>query len=173
MGRGLAVLLGLVVLVAGLYGVRTVVSSRDDAGVASQDPADVEPDGGAAHGKAAGPVTGEPPTSGPHQPDLVGGDARVLSADQLLHALELGDVVLAYGGDRAPAELIALQEEVAGPFDAELAAAGQAIVLARSPGLEGVQALAWRRREKTADASDPALRAFAERWLGKGLAGAR
>ena len=62
-----------------------------------------------------------------------------------------------------------LQEDVAGPFDAELAAAGQAVILARRAGAGPATALAWRRILKTGDATDPELREFAEAWLGRGL----
>jgi hypothetical protein len=71
-------------------------------------------------------------------------------------------------GDRAPAALRRLQEDVSGPFDAELAAAGQMVVLTRWPGADGVQALAWRRRLVASGPADPQLRAFAEAWLGQG-----
>ena len=61
-----------------------------------------------------------------------------------------------------------MQEEVSGPFDPELAAAGQAVILAKRPGLEGVQALAWRRRLIANGPDDPKLQEFAEAWLGQG-----
>ena len=61
-----------------------------------------------------------------------------------------------------------MQEEVSGPFDPELAAAGQAVILAERPGLEGVQALAWRRRLVASGPDDPKLQEFAEAWLGQG-----
>jgi hypothetical protein len=176
--RLLAVALGAVVLVAGIFGLMALFNSRDDAGVqgsgggtAAAGPGTLEPDRGARHAPSEDRTSPDPPTSGPHQPRNVGRDARELTDDQVLHALELGDVVLLYPGRRPPAELAALQEDVAGPFDAEIAAAGQAVVLARAPGTKGVQALAWRRRLRAARPSDPALRAFAERWLGEGRAG--
>ena len=172
MARAVAVALGAVVLLAGVFGLIALFNSRDDAGVErSTGPGTEEPDRGAKHGPAGDRAGADPPTSGPHRPDLVSRDARALSDDQILHALELGAVVLAYPGAEPPQELEALQESVAGPFDAELAAAGQAVILARVPGVDGVQALAWRHRLKARGASDPALREFADYWLGRGLDG--
>ena len=50
---------------------------------------------------------------------------------------------------------------------AEVAAAGQAVILA--PGAaSGVEALAWGRRLRSPAASDPQLRDFTEAWLGEG-----
>ena len=71
-------------------------------------------------------------------------DARPLSEDQIRHSLALGNVVLRYAGSRPPAALRELQDELTGPFDAEIAAAGQAVVLAG--GGKTVEALAWGRR---------------------------
>jgi hypothetical protein len=95
-------------------------------------------------------------------------DGTRLSADQLLHALELGDVVLLYGTAAAPPELRALQERLTGPFDPVLAANGAAVILAYRPGTEGVTALAWRRVLRAPSASDPAIERFADYWLGRG-----
>ena len=102
-------------------------------------------------------------------PEASGGiarDARPLSENQIRQALALGNVVLRYRGARPPAALRELQEELTGPFDAEIAAAGQAVILAG--GGEGVEALAWGRRLQAHSAADPQVRAFAEAWLGEG-----
>jgi hypothetical protein len=162
-------------LVAGLAATACIVlvwilASRDSAPVqGTPGPGTLEPDRGAGHGRAAArSPADDPPTSGPHRRVAVTRDARELSDDAVLHALELGDVVLAYGAARPPAALRGLQRDVAGPFDAELAAAGQAVVLARRPGLRGVVALAWRREQRASAADDPRLRAFVEAWLGHG-----
>ncbi|MBA2515659.1 MAG: DUF3105 domain-containing protein, partial [Solirubrobacterales bacterium] len=156
------------------YGLSTLVNSRDDAGVErAAGPGESEPDRGAAHRPAGDRREPDPPTSGPHSPDLVSRDARELSDDRILHALELGDVVLVYPDRTPPAELRAVQEEVAGSFDAELAAAGQAVILARVPGVPDIQALAWRRRLRASGPGDPGVRTFAEYWLGRGLDGSR
>ena len=78
-------------------------------------------------------------------------------------------MVILYDAPDPGAPLERLQEEVAGPFDAELAAAGQAVILARRPGAGPATALAWRHVYQTDDPADPALREFAEAWLGRGL----
>jgi Protein of unknown function (DUF3105) len=98
-------------------------------------------------------------------------DGVRIDADEVADLLERGNVVLLYGATRPPAALRALAERLAGPFDPALAASGQAVVLARRPGLRGIVALAWRRQQRAADAGDPALAAFAEHWLGRGAAG--
>ena len=173
MTRVLAVAVGVIVVLGGLVALISVFSARDDAGVErGGGPGALEPDRGAQHvARAPERTGGDPPTSGPHAPQLVTRDGAAVPDDALLHALELGDVVLTYPGARPPPELRTLQKAVAGAFDAELAAAGQAVVLARVPGSGGVQALAWRRRLRAPGAGDPALRSFAEYWLGRGLEG--
>ncbi|MFL5924207.1 MAG: DUF3105 domain-containing protein, partial [Gaiellaceae bacterium] len=93
--------------------------------------------------------------------------------DELLHALELGDVVIVYPQRTPPAALRRLQDELAGPFDRDLAAAGQAVILNRDPSVEQVTGLAWRHRLRAATPGDPRLREFADFWLGKGYAEAR
>lgn len=166
MPRLLAVAIGLVIVVAGVGGLIMLLQSRDDAGIetAAQGPGELEPDRGFAHdadGEAGA-------TTGPHRDELITRDARALTPDQILHALELGDVVITYPGGSPPRELLDLQQEVSGRFDAETAAAGQAVVLAEGDELE---ALAWRRRLRVKDPADPALREFAEHWLGLGAPG--
>ena len=132
-------------------------------------PGVLQPDHGHAHDRAAAPSPpDDPPTSGAHRPVLVTRDATALSDDALLHALELGDVVLAYDAPRPPAALRSVQRAVAGPFDSELAAAGQAVILDRRRGVHGVIALAWRRELRTSGPGDARLRDFAEAWLGRG-----
>ncbi|HKG04385.1 MAG TPA: DUF3105 domain-containing protein [Conexibacter sp.] len=95
-------------------------------------------------------------------------DGTRLSEDQLLHALELGDVVLLYGTKAAPPALRALQERVSGPFDPVLAANGAAVILGYRPGTDGVTALAWRRVLRAPSPADPAVQEFADYWLGRG-----
>ena len=56
-------------------------------------------------------------------------------------------------------------------YDVELAAAGQAVLVVEHPRAEGITALAWARRLRTADPADPALREFTEHWLGQGTRG--
>ncbi len=148
----------------------TILANRDSSGVnPASGPGQLMPDRGSTH--VDGPSTpasppDEPPTSGPHRPVPVTKDATALSDDQLLEALHLGNVVLAYGDARPPAALTQVQDDVAGPFDPQLAAAGQAVILDHRPGVKGVIALAWRRELRSADPAQ--LRAFADAWLGQG-----
>ena len=84
-------------------------------------------------------------------------------------ALAAGDVLLTYGSTVAPPGLRRLAEAVqGGPPDPALAAAGQAVLLVPRPGAAGVVALAWGRRLAARSPADPALRGFAEFWLGRG-----
>jgi hypothetical protein len=166
--RLLVVLLGVGVALGGLLALVLFLGSRDDSqlSAAPAGPGELQPDRGARHDGPA-EETAEPPTSGTHRPELVTRDRRELSADQIIHALELGNVVILY--DEPSPALERLQKDVAGPFDAELAAAGQAVILARRDGAGPATALAWRRELRVDDPSDPALREFAEAWLGVGL----
>ncbi|MGB2710526.1 MAG: DUF3105 domain-containing protein [Conexibacter sp.] len=138
-------------------------------------PGHAYPDRGHAHLQAGERprvrYASDPPTSGPHVPVAIRADATLLSDDQILHALELGDVVLLYGSARPPAALRALARELAGPFDPALANVGQAVVLGRRPGTTGVVALAWRHLLRAASAEDPAIESFAAFWLGRGAQG--
>jgi hypothetical protein len=157
--RALLVVVGVVLAVAAMAAVALVVTSRDDSPVAGaiEGPGEVQPDGA------------DPPASGPHGDELVTRDRTRITDDQLVRALELGNVVILYDGARPAPALVRLQKDVAGPFDAELAAAGQAIILARRPGAGPATALAWKRILRAGDPADPALRAFAEFWLGRGI----
>jgi len=159
-------------LAAGLCLILIIVlASRDSSQVdpgTTAGPGTLEADRG-AQVVTSGPDTpasapDKPPTSGPHREAPVNADRTELTDDEILTALAAGNVVLAYEG-AAPA---AIQEEVSGPYDPELAAAGQAVILAKRPGVGGVQALAWRRRLVASGPDDPKLREFAEAWLGQG-----
>jgi hypothetical protein len=81
--------------------------------------------------------------------------------------------VILYPQRTPPAALRRLQDDLSGPFDRDVAAAGQAVILSRDPGIGQVTGLAWRHRLRAADGADPALREFADFWLGKGYAEAR
>ncbi len=170
MKRALAGLGIAVVAIAIVVAVISLVASRDSGQVTgARGPGVLEPDRGNHHVSVpVRPVTppDRPPTSGPHRVEAIARDGVALSDDQILSALELGNVVLAYDGDKAP--LVALRDATAGPFSADLAAAGQAVILDRRPGVHGVIALAWRRRLTAASAGDPQLRAFIDAWLGQG-----
>ncbi len=62
---------------------------------------------------------------------------------------------------------LALQEDL-GPYDPELAAAGQSVVLAHVRGLAQPVAVAWRRTLEFQDPAAPEVREFVEAWLGTG-----
>jgi hypothetical protein len=111
-----------------------------------------------------------PPTSGPHLAARVTRDQAQLSDDQLLQALALGDVVLVYGTPRPPRQLLTLASSL-GRFTPALAATGQAVVLDRLPGTQGVIGLAWAHMIRARRPGDPGLRAFAAYWLGRGAPG--
>jgi hypothetical protein len=95
-------------------------------------------------------------------------DGVRLDAAALLDLLERGNVVLLYGSAQPPAAVERMADRVAGPFDPALADGGQAIVLARKAGTDGVVALAWQHVLRTQDPADPALEAFASDRLGRG-----
>jgi hypothetical protein len=143
-----------------------ILAARDDSAVDGSDgPGVLEPDRGAKRLGADAPPTpasppATPPTSGNHRAVAVEKDQTELSDDQLLEALQLGNVVIAYDG-AAPT---GLQED---PFDPALAAAGQAVILAKRPGLGGIQALAWRHRLKLSGPDDPRAHDFIEAYLGQ------
>jgi hypothetical protein len=151
-----------------------VLGGRDKAPVQTlQGPGEAFRDQCAAH-ERTDPSTynSDPPTNGPHLPRLPARE-QLSGHDEMLHALELGDVVILYPQRTPPAALRRLQEDLSGPFDRDIAAAGQAVILSGDPGIAQVTGLAWRHRLVAADASDPGLRDFAEFWLGKGYAEAR
>jgi hypothetical protein len=157
--RLLPVIVGVVLAVAGIAAVGLFVSSRDDSEVAAapEGPGRAQPEGA------------DPPASGDHADALVTRDRRPITDDQLVEAVELGNVVILYDAAKPPPALVDLQQEVAGPFDAELAAAGQAVILARREGAGPATALAYKRILRADDPADPALRDFAEFWLGRGI----
>jgi hypothetical protein len=177
--RALVVIVGVVAILGVAVALSLLLSSRDDAGIgdapAASGPGQLQRDLGSKHLPAGQHVPldslTDPPTSGAHHPRLPTRDRAVLSPDQILHSLELGDVILFYDGAQPPAELRTLQDDVSGPFDPEVAAAGQQVILARRPGTEGVVAAAWRRLLRAPDARDRQLRAFAEAWIGRGAEG--
>jgi uncharacterized protein DUF3105 len=175
--RLLAVLLGTALVAGGIFALLLVFNARDDAGVDSEVPAgpgELQADRGSRHLESTQhvPLEGltDPPTSGAHHDRLPTREGR-LSPDEILHSLELGDVILFYGAKRPPAALRAVQREVSGPFDPEVAAAGQQVILARREGAGPVTAAAWRRLLRAGDPADPRIREFAEAWIGRGAGG--
>ena len=116
----------------------------------------------------AGPGQLLPPDGGAAvAPGAVRVDGMRLSGAQLEHTLDLGNVALLYGSAQPPPALRMLARQIAGSFDPAIEASGQAVVLARRPGLDGVLALAWRHALQVPGASDPALGQFAGFWLGR------
>ncbi|MHB8658980.1 MAG: DUF3105 domain-containing protein [Solirubrobacteraceae bacterium] len=112
-----------------------------------------------------------PPTSGAHVPAPVLRDAAPIRDDQLLQALETGDVVIFYGGRRPPSGLAELARQITAPFTPALAAAGQAVIIASRPGTVGLIGVAWTRMVRVSAPGDPLLRQFAQTWLGHGAPG--
>ncbi|HZV73489.1 MAG TPA: DUF3105 domain-containing protein [Conexibacter sp.] len=173
---------GLITLVVALGGVVLLLlflQARDhsqlrDETSATRGPGTLYPDQGHAHLRAGErppqPYASDPPTSGAHVPAAIRSDGTGtrLSDDQILHALELGNVVLLYGTRTPPAALRALAQQLTGSFDPALAANGAAVVLGFRPGAQGVIALAWRHMLRTPSAADPAIAEFADYWLGRG-----
>jgi hypothetical protein len=119
-------------------------------------------------GQARPHYDSNPPTSGPHRPVNVTKDQAKISDDQLLQALQVGDIVLMYGTRKPPPGLAALALRSAPPFTPALAATGGAVILAHRPGTPGIVALAWTHLLHATDASDPNLPEFINYWLGRG-----
>lgn len=163
----LAISIGVIALLSG-----GLLAGRDAPGISGTTggPGTPYPDQGAARlrpGDLEPVYDSNPPTSGPHVPVPVTRDGAQLTNDQLLQALQVGDVVFMYGTRRPPAGLAQMAAGVA-PFTPSLAAAGGAVILATRPGTAGVIALAWTRMLRAPGASDPSLRSFAQYWLGRG-----
>jgi hypothetical protein len=164
----LALSIGLIALFSG-----GLLGGRDDPGVSSaagglgQSFRDL----GHAHlspGQPRPRYDSDPPTSGAHVPVAIERQGARLSNDAILQALEVGDVVVLYGTPKPPPGLDGLVRSVAGGFSPALAAAGQAVVLGRRPGVGGVTALAWTRLLRVGSAGDPVLRGFLQAYLGQG-----
>lgn len=170
----LAIALVSLVLAFGLIAVLSgFFAGRDQPGLSGSQagPGQTFRDLGHAHLQPGQPrpvYDSSPPTSGPHLPEPVRRQHAVLNDDQLLQALELGDIVIVYDGSTPPSGLPALARAVAGPFSAALAASGQAVILASRPGTRGIVALAWTRMLRVTVPSDSRLRQFAQLWLGAG-----
>jgi hypothetical protein len=114
-----------------------------------------------------------PPTSGSHAPASVVRDGVPLSNNQLLQALQLGDIVIFYGTRRPPAGLEQFAGTVAPPFSPALAAVGETVIIAPRSGTIGLTAAAWTHLLSVRDVSDPQLREFVGFWLGRGAPGIR
>ncbi|HEY5431472.1 MAG TPA: DUF3105 domain-containing protein [Solirubrobacteraceae bacterium] len=164
----LAISIGVIALLSGglLAGRDTPGISGTDTGpgIAFRDQGDMR----LRPGDFAPVYDSSPPTSGPHIPAAVVDNGATLTNDQLLQSLQVGDVVLMYGSRRPPAGVTALAGSLAPPFTPALAASGGAVILARRSGIAGVIGLAWAHMQRVATAADPALRTFAQFWLGRG-----
>jgi Protein of unknown function (DUF3105) len=110
----------------------------------------------------------DPPTSGAHVPEPILLNEDVLNDDQLLEALEVGDVVVMYGTHKPPPGLQPLARSLGGHFTPALAAAGQAVLLARRPGTVGLTGLAWSHMIRVETARAPILKQFIQQYLGRG-----
>jgi hypothetical protein len=169
MVASLVLSIGLIILLSGYF------TSRDQAGVTgTQSRIGLQfPDLGHRHLSPDEPhplYNSNPPTSGAHLDVPVTRDETRLSDDQLLQALEEGNIVVVYGGRLPPPGLTVLARAIAGPFTAALARAGQAVILDRRPGTVGLIGLAWTRVVNVSAPNDSLLRQFAEVWLGRGAA---
>lgn len=168
----LALSVGLIILLSGYF------AGRDQAGVSggSSGPGQAFTDLGhraLAPGQPRPHYNSNPPTSGAHVRAYVTRNEVALTDDQLLQALQVGDVVIVYGSRRPPAGLEQFARSQAPPVTAALAATGDAVILAPRPGTAGIVALAWAHLLRVHQPSDPALGQFVGYWLGRGAPGAR
>ena len=76
-----------------------------------------------------------------------------------------------YDGPRPAPGWPRSRARLAPPFTPALAAAGQAVILARRPGTSGIVGAAWTRLVHVSSAADPLLAAFARFALGRGAPG--
>jgi hypothetical protein len=172
--RAAGVVATVLVALAAVVGLLALLASRDDpdltpAGQAG--PGQALPDRGTRHlrpGQRSPRQPGSgPPTSGPHAPATVRRTGAPLSDDQLLHAVERGNVVILHGPGQDQDALLRLAEQTAGRFDPALAASGQAVIVAPRSDVRGLVAVSWGHRQPAAAATDPALRRFVEFHLGR------
>lgn len=174
--RMIIVIVSLIVAIGAIAALSGVFAANDQPGVtgAASGPGLAFPDLGHAHLPPGSPrpaYNSHPPTSGAHVSESIQANGQRVNADQLLSALEVGDVVFMYGGPAPPPGLAAVARSVAAPFSPSLAAAGQAVILARRPGTHGLIAVAWTRMLHVGAVDDPLLRQFAQFWLGRGAPG--
>jgi hypothetical protein len=162
----LALSFGLIALLSGFFQSHDTASISGSVGLGEKF-RDMG-NGALAPGTLRPEYDSDPPTSGPHVPQPVTRDETQLGDDQILTALSLGNVVIMYGTRRPPPALVSLARSVAGSFTPSLAAAGQAVILARRPGLHGVIGVAWTHLIRVGSPDDPHLTQFASYWLGRG-----
>jgi Protein of unknown function (DUF3105) len=162
--------IGLILLLSGYF------AGRDQAAVSggTSGPGQAFSDLGHAAlspGQPRPVYNSDPPTSGAHNSQAVTRDGATLTDDQLLQALQLGDVVIVYGTKQPPPGLTEFASTAAPPFTPALAATGDAVILARRPGTAGLVALAWTHLLRVSSPSDPQLGQFVSFWLGRGAPG--
>ena len=171
--------IAFVVALAAVVGLIAFLNSRDTSPVSTKTrgPGQAFPDQGREHLRpgAAKRVAynSNPPTSGPHAVAPVTRDGAQLTADQILTALEAGNVIFFYGGPQPPPGLRALAGGVGGAFNPALVPSGQAVILARRSGTAGVVAAAWRHLLRSSSPTRAALQEVANAWLGVGAGGAK
>jgi Protein of unknown function (DUF3105) len=169
-----AIVLASLVLSFGLIAVLSgFFAGRDSAGVSGTESTIGQQfkDLGHAHlspGQPRPAYNSDPPTSGAHVPEPILLNENVLNDDQLLEALEVGDVVVMYGTHKPPPGLQPLARSLGGRFTPALAAAGQAVLLAKRRGMVGLTGLAWTHMIRVPTAHNPLLREFIQQYLGRG-----
>jgi hypothetical protein len=169
----LALAVGLIALLSGFFAGRdqaSLAGRGSGPGLAFRDLGHAllrpeQPRAGRVH------YNSNPPTSGPHVPEPILHNEARLNDDQILEALELGDVVIVYGTRDPPPGLLAVARAVAPRFSPALAAAGQAVILAHRPHYAGLVVLAWAHLLRITGPADPRLRPFMQFWLGRGAPG--
>lgn len=83
-------------------------------------------------------------------------------------AVRTGNVLLLYRDRAAAPALDAVRDELSGPPDPALVAAGQAVIVRREPRLApAVRALSASHRVDAASSDAPAIRDFVDFWLGR------
>jgi hypothetical protein len=162
--------IGLILLLSGYF------AGRDQAAVSGGTSAPGQAFSDLGHaalspGQPRPAYNSDPPTSGAHNPQAVTRDGATLTDDQLLQALQLGDVVIVYGTKQPPPGLTEFASTAAPPFTPALAATGDAVILARRPGTAGLVALAWTHLLRVSSPSDAQLGQFVSFWLGRGAPG--
>jgi hypothetical protein len=166
----LALSIGLIVLLSGFF------ANRDQAGVSGSGtgPGQAFADLGHAMLRPGQPrpaYDSDPPTSGAHVAQAVTRDGAALTDDQLLQALQVGDVVVFYGSRHPPPGLEQFAHAAAPPFTPALAASGDSVIVAPRRGTAGLVAAAWTHLLRVTSPSDPQLRDFVAAWLGRGAPG--
>lgn len=171
-GRTLRIAIGAVVSLAGVVALLAFFASRDDSTFSSgKSPGQEFADQGHKHlapGAGKPGYNSDPPTSGAHVAKLPARDGGALTDDEILEAIELGNVVLLHAPGSPEAPLRAVARELDAAYDRELAASGAAVLVGTRQGTGGVVAVAWRHLQRATSASDPGLADFAEFYLGRG-----